>query len=221
MLRGECLTFAAGERAAADPAAAFGLCAEIHVAPWSAECPFWVADRLDLRGDAAAEACASAGAYRDHCVYHALSRALPDLALPDAIGGEHALGRAIAGRVEALGLHAGQPAHGDAVHNLTARRIALRWQGAAFDAALCGEAERPLCRRAYRHSLHFEGVDLHALCAAGPSRERVAAAGLTPWAPGGRSIARAAWRDICEPLLDGSGRPRRPGALPPPPDRGR
>lgn len=219
-LAGECLTFAAGARAAADPAGAFALCAEVTAAPWAAECPFWVADQLALTGAPAAEACGRAGPYRDHCVYHALARALPGLALPDTIGDEAALGRAISARVDALGVHPGHPAHADAVHNLTARRIAARWADQDFDVGLCGAAPPRLCRRAYRHGLDFAAVDLRALCTAGPSRERVAAAGLRAWTPAGGDLARGAWRDICEPLLDGSGSPRRPGALPPPPGTG-
>ncbi len=218
-LRDECWTFLAGRLAGAGAvAAARATCARVTTPPWADECPFLVTDRSGLTGRAAADACATAGAYAGHCAYHALRRALPDIDLPDAVGDEQALRRAVASWLDAAGLELPQPARNDAILNLTAERIGQRWAGQDFGRALCGAAERVVFRRAYRIALDASlvSVDLAALCADRVDADRLRAFGLPAWRDGSGSVPREAWKDICEPIRDGSGAPRRPGAPPPP-----
>jgi hypothetical protein len=117
--------------------------------------------------------------------------------LPDELGKEVALEVAVRDRVRIVGASLPRE-HVDAVvFTATARIVARRIDG-RFDRAICGDARRELCVRAYSESMLERPLGADASVCAGPvTLEHVEEAGGVGWTPASQTIALEAWRHLC------------------------
>lgn len=200
-LRGECLVGVASAAATSgDQATASAVCGVMDAGLWKDECGFAVADALQLRGEAALEACEAAGRYREHCRGHVLTAAVARMDdLPLEVGQEQELQQAIRSRVLDSGVRLPRQHLSTVVFTGTARHIAARSREGVFHKAQCGAAPLPLCVRAYQETMRegMDRIDRAAICTGDLSSEGVEAAGGTPFARDARGVAERAWEALC------------------------
>lgn len=206
-LRGECLTEAASAAATArDVAAAQRICDSVDDPLWRDECTFLAADQLHLKGDDAVAWCNRTHGFRENCLGHAIGREVEDVeGRYGKAGLEGVLEQQLTETVARYKPGAPEDQRRATVDRILAQILSKRWEGAAFDASLCGKATEAMCALAYRMQLDGAPpeVDLAAACAAGATPAAVAAARAPGWAPGSEAVAAITWREFCADLTSG------------------
>jgi len=201
-LAGECFSLTARELAQDGQLdAALATCQGMSPGGWRDECFFLISDVSRLSGDAAKQACAAAGQFRNQCVGHAISREVSEILNAMTLGDEAeayaqldvVVQRYIPGR-EREGR----------IRQIMAGYLAERSPTEPFSLVLCGTAPQMLCQEAYvervrnaeRAAGQADGAWRRA-CGAHVSVARAVSLDLPGWTPDFDGLARAAWGQLC------------------------
>ncbi len=201
-LSGECASLTARELAQDGQIdAALSTCQGMAPGGWRDECFFLISDVSRLSGDAAKQACAAAGQFRNQCVGHAIAREVSAVLNATEPGGEAeayaqldvVVQRYIPGR-EREGR----------IRQIMAGYLADRSPEAPFSLVLCGTAPQMLCQEAYiervRNAERAAGRadgEWRRACGTHVSMERAVSLDLPGWTPDFDGLARAAWAQLC------------------------
>ena len=200
-LNGECMAFAAADRAEADWEGAQADCAAIGHSLWADECGFMVCDRAAVTVVEARSCCASAGRYSERCIGHAVSRAAYAVLETIPLGAEQRAWEATRDVcVDALG-----EGGADRAADLYVKWLLDRVEGATLRLDDCGTAPTHLCADVYAELVarraRAAGTEPAAFarraCARVVTRQRAEGLGLPGWEAPVDEAVQQAFKRMC------------------------
>ncbi|MFT5683950.1 MAG: hypothetical protein ACI8RZ_004882 [Myxococcota bacterium] len=201
-LAGECASLTARELAQdGQTDAALATCQGMAAGGWRDECFFLISDVSGLSGDAAKQACAAAGQFRNQCVGHAIAREVSAVLNATEPGKEAEAYTQLDVVVQRY--IPGREREGK-IRQIMAGYLADRSPDKPFSQAHCGSAPQMICQEAYiermRNSERAAGRsdgEWRRACGTHVSLERAVSLGLPGWTPDFAGLARASWEQLC------------------------